>query len=313
MLENINTINWEDLPAQSRDWIHLQQQAFASVVTHDGHSMNSSITGATSATCSDTKCGSITLHQDIVILLSDSTKSPIPIAIHSRMAHAAVQTSLISEEQDCPALRCVFDSSAALSTANFHFMEAMSQQYPHILKKNYLPFNYVAIVLSGIFTNPDSMPITTELNIRFDIHLPYSTKDGNTTSLLVAASPDFTVNLILSLPFIKAMVMFANFVDIVCEAKNMLSNLFPINFNHAIKNIPIFVDASATKLHGRKEKMVLSILSMLWSVYECENTRYFILSSHPLLQPVYTQLLLMGMHLETGWSTLTSIGPPQSL
>jgi hypothetical protein len=68
----------------------------------------------------------------------------------------------------------------------------------------YLPDNYAAIILLGIVTSPTETPITTKLSLGFKIHLPYVTKDGNETSLLVAAGPDIAVDLILGLPFIKA-------------------------------------------------------------------------------------------------------------
>jgi hypothetical protein len=129
------------------------------------------------------------------------------------MAHLILQTGTSTEDRDCPGLKCVFDSGAALSTANFHFIEAVIQQFPHILKKIYLPEDYTAIVLSGIVNTPDSAPVTTELTVEFDIHLPYYTKDSNTTSLLVAAGPDVAVNIVLGLPFITATSMVANFVD----------------------------------------------------------------------------------------------------
>jgi hypothetical protein len=239
------------------------------VITQDNQSISSLITGATGINRSGTKHGSVTLHQDVVIILSsDTTKPPIPIMIHSSMAHVTLQTGLSKKEQDCLALKCVFDSGAALSTANFHFMEAVIRQYPHILKKIYLPDDYAAIILSGIVNTPDSAPITTKLNVGFDIHLPYTTKDGNNTSLLIAAGSDVAVNLILGLPFIKATGMIADFVDNVCEAKNLLCNPFPIYFKRATKSIPVFADSAAvSQSHGTQERSVLQVLGMLRSLY----------------------------------------------
>ncbi len=200
------------------------------------NSVRSSITGATGLK----QRGSITLMQDFVILASNSTKQLISIAIHSPMAHLMIQTGSLNKEKDCPNLKCVFDSSAALSTPNFHFMEAVIRQFPHILKKIYLTNDYTAIVLSSVVNTPDLAPITTELTAGFNIHFPYSTKDRNSTSLLVTAGPDVAVNNIFGLPFIMATGMDADFVDNICEAKNLLCNPFPINFKHATKSIPVF-------------------------------------------------------------------------
>jgi len=149
------------------------------------------------------------------------------------MAHISLQMGTSVEEKDCPNLRCVVDTGAALSTANFHYMEAVICQYPHILKQVYLPANYAAIVLSGIVTSSDDSPIMTELPVGFKIHLNYLTKDGSATSLLVTAGPDVAGNLILGLPFIKATGLICDFVDNVCQAKHLLCDPFPIDFKRA--------------------------------------------------------------------------------
>ncbi len=80
------------------------------------------------------------------------------------------------EKQDSPSLKCVFNLGAALSTTNFDFIAAVVCQYPHILKKIYLPKDYAAIALSSIVTCDGAEPVTTEHTIGFDIHLhlPYS-------------------------------------------------------------------------------------------------------------------------------------------
>ena len=244
--KNLNTVNWDDIPSERRE-VLLQQHRASSVVTTDGGgSVGSSITGATtSPTRASSNCnGSLTLHQDVVVLSSKPSKPPIPIAIHSPMAHISLQTGTSAEEKDCPNLRCVVDTGAALSTANFHYMEAVIRQYSHILKRIYLPADYAAIVLSGIVTTSDS-PITTELPVGFEIHLNYLTKDGSDTSFLVAAGPDVAVNLILGLPFIKATGLICDFVDNVCQAKHLLCDPFPIDFKRALKSIPVFLVTGA--------------------------------------------------------------------
>ncbi len=48
--------------------------------------------------------------------------------------------------------------------------------------------------------------------------------------LLVAACPNDAANLILGIPFINAVGMIADFVDIVCQAKHLLCKPFPIDF-----------------------------------------------------------------------------------
>ena len=239
--KNLNTVNWEDVPAARRE-VLLQQHHAGSVVTTDATSVASSITGATSRRRSS---GHITLHQDVVVFAGHSSKPPIPVSIHSPMAHIMLQMGVSNKERDCPNLRCVFDTGAALSTANLFFMEAVIRQYPHILKKLYLPAEYTSIVLLGIVTANNNTPVTTELPVGFEIHLPYMTKDRNETSFLVAAGANVAVNLIIGLPFIKATSMIGNFVDNVCQAKHLLCDPFPIDFRRATKSIAVFGNPNA--------------------------------------------------------------------
>ncbi len=129
-----------------------------------------------------------------------------------------------------------------------------------------MPAEYAAIILSGIVTSSNNEPITTELPVGFEIHLPYLTKDGSETSLLIAAGPDVAVNLILGLPFIKTTGMIGDFVDNVCQAKHLFCNPFPINFKCATKSIPVFTGASAScNIHDTQNPIhVLAALRKLF-------------------------------------------------
>jgi len=133
-----------------------------------------------------------------------------------------------------------------------------------------MPAEYAAIVLSGIVTSSTDEPITTELPVGFEIHLPYLTKDGSETSLLVAAGPDVAVNLILGLPFIKATGMIGNFVDNVCQAKHLLCEPFPIDFKRASKSIPVFSAAHAPgNVHDIQDAH--HVLATLRNLFPCPS------------------------------------------
>jgi hypothetical protein len=268
--KNLNTVNWDDIPSARREVLLQQHRAGSTVTLDGGGSVASSITGATTTRASGNRNGSLTLHQDVVVLSSNSSKPPIPIAIHSPMAHISLQTGTSVEEKDCPNLRCVVDTGAALSTANFHYMEAIIRQYPHILKRVYLPADYAAIVLSGIVTSSDDSPITTELPVGFEIHLNYLTKDGSDTSLLVAAGPDVAVNLILGLPFIKATGLICDFVDNVCQAKHLLCDPFPIDFKRASKSIPVF-SVTGAPCNVNNPSDTIRILDSLRTIFPCNS------------------------------------------
>jgi hypothetical protein len=132
-----------------------------------------------------------------------------------------------------------------------------------------MPAEYAAIVLSGIVTASNAKPITTELPVGFEIHLPYLTKDGSETSLFVTAGPDVAVNLILSLLFIKATGMIGDFVDNVCQAKHLLCDPFPINFKRLTKSIPVFTAAFApcNVPDTRDALHVLASLALQWKSF----------------------------------------------
>ncbi len=190
----MNIINWEDIPSQRREVILQQQQLLMSVIMLDTTSVASSLTSPTRGSTA-LKCNNIVFHQDAVVLAKEPSKPPIPITIHSPMAHVTLQTGCCDKMRDCPGLRCIFDSGAVLNTANYHFTEAVIRQYPHIVKQIYLPDDYTTIVLYGIVSsNKADGPITTELSMGFELHLPYHTKDGSNTSLIVAAGLDVAVN-----------------------------------------------------------------------------------------------------------------------
>jgi hypothetical protein len=259
---NLNTVNWEDIPEKSREV--LAAQAHENMVSIGSVSAASSaastITGASSP--SIIRHSNVTLHQDVVILSTQSLKPQILIVIHNPMPHLSLQTGTSKEEKDCPALRWMFDTGASLSTANFHYMEAVVRQYPHILKAIYLPDNYAAITFSGIVTTPTEAPITTKLSVGFEIHLPYVTKDSNDTSLLVAAGPNVAVNLILGLPFIKAMGMIVDFIDNICEAKHLVCDPFPIDFRCARKSIPVSGVHDATSYSVEFQEVLQALSSI---------------------------------------------------
>ena len=281
--KNLNTVNWEDIPESRRDVLGAQH--FASlhkVVSGSTSTAASTLTGSTGPGL--IRRGNFTLHQDVVILSTQSSKPQIPIAVHSPMPHLILQTGTSKEEKDCPGLRCMLDTGASLSTANFHYMEAVVRQYPQILKAMYLPEDYAAIILSGIVTSSTAAPITTELPVGFEIHLPYVTKDGNDTSLLVAAGPDVAVNLILGLPFIKATGMIIDFIDNVCDAKHLICDPFPIDFRRATKAIPVSGARDAGS-HSVEFQEVLCALESIKAFFAVNAPGTRPISTHAVVPP----------------------------
>ena len=102
-LKNVNTLNWEDIPTEHRA-VLLQQHHTGSVVTTDGGSVASLITGATTTRSLGKRVSHITLHQDAIVLAGLSSLPPISVAIHSPMAYITLQTGTAHNEKDCPNL-----------------------------------------------------------------------------------------------------------------------------------------------------------------------------------------------------------------
>jgi hypothetical protein len=82
---NLNTVNWGDIPARHQAVLLDQHRALMVVTTsgEGGTSIASSITGSTNTGV--IRQGSVTLHQDVMVLSTHqcSNKPQIPIAIHS--------------------------------------------------------------------------------------------------------------------------------------------------------------------------------------------------------------------------------------
>jgi hypothetical protein len=78
--------------------------------------------------------------------------------------------------------------------------------------------DYSPIALSGIVQQGGNS-VTTNLTVGFQFHLPYLTREGTPTNLVVAAGHDVSVNVILGLPFIMQTKMIIDTFDHVAELR----------------------------------------------------------------------------------------------
>jgi hypothetical protein len=174
------------------------------------------------------------------------------------MPHITLQLGTNLDCSNCPSIRCVVDTAAALCTGNYHFFSAIAKQYPHCVAKNFLPKYYSLIILLSIVQD-DLRAFTTDLTVAFQFHLPYPTKDGRQTSFIVATGPQVSVNTVLGLPLITATGMIINTVINVVEAKHLNCPPFGIDFCHATKTIPAIEEDATT--HYVEFKDVQNILA----------------------------------------------------
>ena len=72
--------------------------------------------------------------------------------------------------------------------------------------------------------------MTTNLEVSSHFHLPYKTKEGDDSSLMIAAGPNFSLNTIIGLPFMQGTGMILDLVDNLVECKHLDCPLFSIEF-----------------------------------------------------------------------------------
>jgi hypothetical protein len=86
--------------------------------------------------------------------------------------------------------------------------------------------------------------VTTKLEVIFLFHLPYQTREGDTSSLMVATGPNISVNTILGLPFMKATGMVLDLVDEVADCRYLDCPPFPVDFYRTTYHVPVLDDPS---------------------------------------------------------------------
>jgi hypothetical protein len=178
-----------------------------------------------------------------VVVLSSATAccSILPAPIVSNFPHIHLQLGTDLDCPNCPIVRCVVDTVAALSTGNFHFVVAVAKRYPHCVAKIYVPKDYNPIVLSGIVQRGGDL-VTTELTVGFQFHLPYLTKEGDPTSILIATGPHVPVNMIVGLLFIQATRAVIDLSDNVAELRTLDTPPFPLEYRRAMVHVPAAIE-----------------------------------------------------------------------
>ena len=186
---------------------------------------------------------------DVVVLSSASPTRAILLApIMSNFPHIHLQLGTVLDCPNCPVIWCVVDTAAALSTGNFHFVAAVAKQYPHCVAKLFVPKDYNPIVLSGIVQH-GSESVTMELTVGFQFHLPYLTRKGDTTSILIATGPHVTVNTIVGLPFIQATRAVIDLADNVAKLRALDAPPFPLKYRRATVLVPIVDEGNEHPVH----------------------------------------------------------------
>ena len=226
------------MSSSDRDKMRRQVLAFDAIdAANDDSSVASSVTTHTNASRRASQSPLILIVSVDVFNAQTPQLSVIPVPIQTLFPHVNLQLGPTVGCANCPMLRCVIDTAAALTTGNFHFFAKVAKSFPHCVAKIYTPKDYSPILLSGIVQRGGES-VTTELNVAFLFHLPYETTDGNKCSLLVATGPHVTVNAILGLPFIQSTKMIIDTADQVAELRALECPPFPIDFRRATCHVP---------------------------------------------------------------------------
>jgi hypothetical protein len=165
----------------------------------------------------------------VAVLAVSPLKQAMPIAIQSNLPHIILKLGDSLDSPNCPKICMAVDTCAALTTGSFHFYAQIAKRFPHCVAKIYVPQDYAAIILSGIVQKGEAA-VTTELEVCFQFHPPYKTKEGNGASFMIATGPHVSVNTILGFPFQLATGAIVDFVDMVVECKHLDCPPFPIDF-----------------------------------------------------------------------------------
>ena len=219
--------------------------------THGGRAAGPAANAARPATPTNpllSKIPRILIADVTVLSTATGTKGILPAPIVSNFPHIQLQIGSSDESADCLVIRCVVDTAAALTTGNFHFVAAVAKRYPHCVAKIFVPEDYNPIVLSGIVQRGGES-VTTKLSVGFQFHLPYLTREGEPTSILIATGPHVTVNLIVGLPFIQATRGIIDFSDNVADLRALDAPPFPIEYRRATVHVPVMERGDEYPVH----------------------------------------------------------------
>jgi hypothetical protein len=165
------------------------------------------------------------------------TRRILPVHVQAAFPHLTIHLGSTLGCNNCPAICCVIDTAAALTTGNFHFFAQIDKAYPHTVAAIYSHTDYSPIVLSGI-VQQNGESVITDLTIAFQFHMPYLTQQGAPSTLLVITGPHVTVNAILGLPFIQQTRIIIGRADQVAALRSLDSPPFAIDFRRAMCTVP---------------------------------------------------------------------------
>jgi hypothetical protein len=215
-----------------------KQMREAVLTTQSNASQASSITSSSSSFMPSLVVFMIQVPNDAFVLNATApARWILPVPIQPSFPHITLQLGQVLGCSKCLSIRCVVDTAAALNTGNLHYYAAITKAFPHTVAAIFSAADHNPIILSKI-VQQGGASVTTNLTIAFQFHMPYLTREGHPTTLLVACRPNVTVNTILGLPFIQGTRMVLDASDQVAKLRALDTPSFALNFRRAMCTVP---------------------------------------------------------------------------
>lgn len=165
-------------------------------------------------------------------------KPPLSVPITPLFPHIQLPLGNGTEDEGrCPVIRGIVDTAAALTTGSWYFISAIAKHFPHCVEEIQTEKTRQKITLSGV-VQQGGAALTTDLPIAVKFKLPFFTKDGSPTSLMVACGKDVSSNCIFGLPFLQAAGAVTDLVNGCVEFTNLDAEPFPIEFARSMVSVP---------------------------------------------------------------------------
>lgn len=252
-----------------------QQDVTTNEASKDNSSVNSSLTGPATPSSSRGRgaprsnvTGGPFIFIGDVLTLKNSTKEILPVPINTALPHILLQLGASDMKGESPAISCVVDTAAALSTGNSHFLFHIAKTFPGTVAAIYTSEQYSGITLSGVVQR-NGEAVTTELSVAFLFNLPYYTVDGQPAQVMFGAGPHVNVNCILGTPFLTATRMIVDFGDGVAECRGLDVQPFPLDYKRARLALPNVQASMVTGHDPTKYSSFLADLEALEAYVHC--------------------------------------------
>ena len=157
----------------------------------------------------------------------------LPVQIDGQLPHITlVLGSMDTALENCPMIRCLFDTGACLSSGYAGFWLPILKAHPECIADLFTSDNgdYTPIILGGVVTGNDGdmSQHTTQLNLVIRLKLRYETTDHQPITHTIAIGSHVGVNTILGKTFIKSLHCHYDATSGVVEAKLLNVAPFPV-------------------------------------------------------------------------------------